>query len=32
LIQQLYKVERTGAELSAEARHDLRREQSTPLL
>lgn len=32
LIQQLYEVERAGAELSAEARRDVRREQSMPLL
>jgi transposase len=32
LIQQLYDVERAGAELSPEARRDLRRAQSVPLL
>jgi transposase len=32
LIQQLYDVERTGAELSPEARCERRRAQSTPLL
>jgi transposase len=32
LIQQLYDVERAGAELSAEARRDLRQKQSMPLL
>jgi transposase len=32
LIQQLYDVERTGAELSPDARRDLRREHSIPLL
>jgi transposase len=32
LIRQLYDVERAGAELSAEARHDLRHKQSMPLL
>jgi len=32
LIQQLYQVERVGAELSAEARRVLRQEQSRPLL
>jgi len=32
LIQQLYDVERAGAELSADARRDLRQAQSVPLL
>ena len=32
LIQQLYQVERAGAELSADARRALRREHSVPLL
>src|SRR5579864_9090784 len=32
LIQQLYDVERAGAELSADARRDLRQTQSMPLL
>src|SRR5262249_51650076 len=32
LIQQLYDVERAAAELSPEARRDLRREQAVPLL
>jgi transposase len=32
LIQQLYDVERTGADLSPDARRDLRHEQSRPLL
>ena len=32
LIQQLYQIERATAELSAEARRDIRREQSVPLL
>lgn len=32
LIQQLYDVERAGAELSADARRDLRQVQSVPLL
>jgi transposase len=32
LIQQLYDVERAGAELAPEPRRDLRREQSIPLL
>jgi transposase len=32
LIQQLYDIERVGAELTAEARRDLRQAQSVPLL
>ena len=32
LVQQLYQVERAGAELSADARRALRREHSVPLL